>query len=466
MTSPLDDYLNPQGCPSERPRVETMAAATRELHDAIDDAIRENGVPYLHPRDRTIMLDLLGSRRMIEWQEGKADFVFEGEGCWSELDQVYARYGVEATRQLLGKIRGIENAAGANLTDCGMQACALLFDALVRKGTHAILMRQVYNKTRKYLEWVCERVGATMTIVDDGDYTALAAAVREETVLIFAETFTNPLTRAIDPERLGSFAATLRRDKARRLKLIVDNTIASAWNLKKPLLDQDGIDFVVASGTKSLAGQDRDLWGYIASNNIDVLNEIMDLQAMRGGLLDWRRAEAILSGLETAKSAFERRCMSATRVAAFLEGHPQVADVFHPSCPAHPDRMAVDKYYRLPGSLLSLRLVHATEEEAKHFADVLVTCRLPRYALSFDGLTTKVNHHLTVSEYFTPVEELKRMGIDRLVRLGIGIEAPEDIIACLNWALWHYREISPTDVLDWQDQRIQELGIGPSKRAP
>ena len=464
MTSPLDDYLNPQRCPNARPQVETMAAATRELHDAIDDSIREHGVPYLHPHDRTIMLDLLGSRGMIEFQEGKASFVFEGVACWSELAQVYARYGVEATRQLLTQVRSIEHAAGATLTDCGMQACALLFDALVQEGTHAILMRQVYNKTRKYLEWLCTRLGASMSIVDDGDYEALTAAVREETVLIFAETFTNPLTRAVDPERLGEFAATIRRDKARRLKLIVDNTIASAWNLKTPLLDQDGIDFVVASGTKSLAGQDRDLWGYIASNNVDVLNEIVDLQAMRGGVLDWRRANAILEGLDAARGAFERRCTSAARLAAFLESHPQVADVFHPSCPSHPDRKVIDKYYRLPGSLLSLRLVDASEEEAKHFADVLVTCRVPRYALSFDGLTTKVNHHLTVSEYFTPVEELKRMGIDRLVRLGIGVEAPEDIIACLNWALWHYQEISPTEVLDWQDQRIQELGIRPPKR--
>ena len=463
MTSPLDEYLDPQRCPRKRPPVEAMAAGTRELHDAIDDTIRERGVPYLHPRDRTIMLDLLGSHRMSEWQEGKANFVFAGEACWSELKQVYARYGVEATRQLLKRVSNLENAAGAILTDCGMQASALLFDALVRKDTHAILMRQVYNKTRKYLEWLCDRVGASLTIVDDGDDSALSAAVREDTVLVFAETFTNPLTRAIDPERLGALAVNARRDKARRLRLIVDNTIASAWNLRQPLLDQDGIDFVVASGTKSLAGQDRDLWGYIASNNVDVLNEIMDLQAMRGGILDWRRAEVILASFDTARKAFERRCASATRIAAFLESHPRVAEVFHPSSPGHPDREAIDKHYRLPGSLLSLRLADASEADAKHFADVLVTCRVPRYALSFDGLTTKVNHHLTVSEYFTPIEELKQMGIDRLVRLGIGIEAADDIIACLNWALWHYREVSPEDVLAWQTQRIEELGIGRSE---
>ena len=82
-------------------------------------------------------------------------------------------------------------------------------------------------------------------------------------------------------------------------------------------------------------------------------------------------------------------------------------------------------------------------------------------SLSFDALSTKVNHHFTVSEYFTPVEELLRMGIDRLVRLGIGIEAASDIIACLNWALWNFKNVSLEDVAAWQAQRANELGIAP-----
>jgi cystathionine beta-lyase/cystathionine gamma-synthase len=459
MTADIADYLDPTGCPAARPSLDAMASGTRQLHRGIDQAIRESGVPYLHPSDQTIMLDLLGSRRMVEWQESKASFVFEGDGCWSELPQVYARYGVQNTRQLLAEVRTLEEAPGAVLTDCGMQACALLFDVLVRPRSHAVLMQQVYNKTRKYLELLCQRLGAEVTVVEDGDYAALEAAVRENTVLIFAETFTNPLMRAVDPERLGRFTLNARKTKARGLRLIVDNTIASPWSLKQPLLNHEGIDFVVASGTKSLGGQDRDLWGYIASKNLDVLNELMDLQAMRGGILDWRRAKALLAGLPAAQSAFVGRCESAARVAAFLQQHPKTGEVFHPSLPDHPDRRTIDTHYKLSGSLLSFRLKGADEETTKHFADVLATCSVPRYALSFDGLATKVNHHFTVSEYFTPVEELERMGIDRLVRLGIGIEAADDIMACLNWALWHYDQTSPQDVLEWQAQRARDLGI-------
>lgn len=459
MAPRINEYLDPGRCPGEKPSLDEMAVATRELHEGVDAAIRRAGVAYLHPESPTINLDLLGSARMTTWQESKASYVFEGTSCWSELNPVYARYGAEPTRKLLAEVRQLEKAPGAVLTDCGMQACALLFDVLVRPDTHAVLMRQVYNKTRKYLERVCERVKARWTIVDDGDQDALDAAVQLETVLVFAETFSNPLTRAVNPAQLGAWAVRTRKERAPRLRLVLDHTIASPWALKRRPLEQEGIDFVVASGTKSLGGQDRDLWGYVASGDADVLNEVMDLQAMRGGILDWRRASAILAGLPAARTAWERRCQSAAKIAAFLARHPVVGEVFHPSLPTHPDRACIQEHYDFFGSLLSLRLAEGDEADAKHFADVLATCGVLRYALSFDGPTTKVNHHRTVSEYFTPAEEIARMGIEGIIRLGIGIEEPDDIMACLNWALWNFRSVSPQEVRRWQQDRSEELGL-------
>src|SRR5262249_396784 len=149
-----------------------------------------------------------------------------------ELPQVYGRYGVETTRTLLKKVLELENARAAILTDCGMQACALLFDTLIKPGSHAVLLRQVYNKTRKYLEWLGGRIGCTVSIVDDGDYPALEKSIRKSTALIFAETFTNPLLRAVDPVRLGGLVTRARQALAPNLRLIVDNTIASPWALK------------------------------------------------------------------------------------------------------------------------------------------------------------------------------------------------------------------------------------------
>jgi cystathionine beta-lyase/cystathionine gamma-synthase len=90
---------------------------------------------------------------------------------------------------------------------------------------------------------------------------------------------------------------------------------------------------------------------------------------------------------------------------------------------------------------------------------VLATTIVVRYALSFDGLATKVNHHKTVSEYFTPLPDLKRSGFDRLIRLAVGMEEADDLIAALNWTLHHGASLTTTDIESWQQQRMTSLGL-------
>ncbi|MFN8061726.1 MAG: PLP-dependent transferase, partial [Vicinamibacterales bacterium] len=167
----------------------------------------------------------------------------------------------------------------------------------------------------------------------------------------------------------------------------------------------------------------------------------------------------ILGDLELAEGRHARRSDTASRVAAFLAGHPRVSEVFHPSLPSHPDATAIAADYRRFGSLLSFRVAGADEARTRHLADVLATCLIVRYALSFDGLATKVNHHKTVSEYFTPPEELRRSGFDRLIRLGIGLEEADDLIAVLNWTLHHGDRVSTADVDEWQRTRRADLGL-------
>ncbi|MGQ0733392.1 MAG: PLP-dependent transferase [Acidobacteriota bacterium] len=393
----------------------------------------------------------------MEWQESKAAFLFGRDGCWSELPPLYARYGTTATRALIDALQRLEHASAVLVCDSGMQATALLFDTLLTPRSHAVLMRQVYNKTRAYLAWLADRVGATVSIVDDGDMAALAAAMRPDSRFVFAETFTNPLVRAQDFEALGAVTARAR-SQAPALKLVIDSTIATPWAFERPLLDH-GVDVVLGSGTKALSGTDRDLWGYIATREAPLANAVMDLMAMRGGILDWRRATAILQGLDGAADRHLRRCRTATRVATFLATHPKVTEVFHPSRPDHPDGAAIARDYVRPGALLSFRVAGADEDGTRHLADVLATCTIVRYALSFDGLTTKVNHHKTVSEYFTPSSELRRNGFDRLIRLAIGLEEADDLIAVLNWTLHHGDAISPAEVERWQGARMAALGL-------
>jgi cystathionine beta-lyase/cystathionine gamma-synthase len=455
--SRVERWLNPASCPAERPPLDAMADETRRLHHALDAHARRTGIPYLHPDEPTVQLDLYGSARTIAWQEGKAQFLFASEGCWSELPHLYARYGTTATAALIARLKALEHAGCALVCDSGMQATALVFDTLLTPGGHAVLMRQVYNKTRSYLEWLAQRVGGGVTVVDDGDHAALTNAIRETTCFVFAETYTNPLLRAQDLDALRAIVET-GRGKAALLKLVVDSTIATPWAFTRPLLEQ-GVDVVVASGTKALGGQDRDLSGYIATNDSQIANALMDLVAMRGGILDWRRAAAILEGFDGADAAHRRRSESASRVAAFLANHPLVSEVFHPSLATHPDAAAIRRHYVRHGSLLSFRVRGADEARTQHLADVLATCLIVRYALSFDGLATKVNHHRTVSEYFTPIEQLRRNGFDRLIRLAVGLEAADDLCAVLNWTLHHGDAVRPADVDAWQQARIASLTI-------
>lgn len=453
--SALTPWLDPAHCPPEPPPRAAMSAATQTLHDALDAHARRAGVPYLHPDEPTVQQDLFGSARVIAWQEGKAAFLFAAEGCWSELPPLYARYGTGPTGDLIARLKTLEGAGAALVCDSGMQATALVFDTLMTPGAHAVLCRQIYNKTKSYMRWLVERLGGALTIVDDGDHAAIAAAIRPSTRVVFAETFTNPLVRAQDIPALVALVAGARAT-APGLMLVIDSTIATPWAFETPLLAH-GVDVVVASGTKALGGSDRDLWGYIVTNDTPAANAVMDLMAMRGGILDWRRAAAIVSGLDGAGDLHARRSATATRVAAFLATHPRVSELFHPSRPDHPDAAVIARDYRRHGSLVSFRVRGADEAGTRHVADVIAMTAVVRYALSFDGLATKVNHHQTVSEYFTPPDELRRSGFDRLVRLGIGLEDADDLIAALNWALHHADAVTPDAVRQWQSARAASL---------
>jgi cystathionine beta-lyase/cystathionine gamma-synthase len=454
----IRDYLDPAGAPNERPRLGAMGAATRELHDALDAHAREDGIAWLHPERRTIQRDLLGSPNVVAWQEAKAAFLIAGGGAWSELPHLYARYGTPGGAALIARLRELEGAGAVMVTDSGMQALALIADVVIRKGAHGIVMRQIYNKTKTFFEWSAKRAGATLTFVDDGDLDAIRAAITPQTSFLFAETFTNPLMRAQD-------VPALRALLPKTAHLIIDGTIATPWAFREPLLAQ-GATIVSGSLTKALGGQDAALGGYIATDDDEVGNAVMDLIAMRGGILDDERARVVAAQLapiegneSLASRAHARRCETAARIAAFLAEHPRIERVFHPSRPDHPDAAVIAREYVRHGSIVSFRVRGADERAHRHIADVLVSCGVLRYALSFDGLATKVNHHRTVSEYFTPADVVEKAGIDRLIRLGIGIEDADDLVACLNWTLHSFERVTVDELDAWRAARATELAL-------
>lgn len=457
----LTAWLDPATCPETPPPLDAMAPATQALHRALDAHAVASGRPYLHPSRPSLQLDLFGSADVIAWQEGKAAFLFEGEGCWAELPHLYARYGTDDGRALIAKLKALYGAKAVLLADCGMQAVALTADVLLEPGSHAICLRQVYNKSRTFLEKLTAKLGGSCAVVDDAAWPALApqldAALQRTTTLLFAEALTNPLLRVQDVAALVAWTRKARAI-APNLRLVVDDTISTPWGHHQPLLAQ-GVDVVVGSGTKALGGEDTDLWGYVATRHVDLANAIMDLQALRGGGLDGARARSVQQSLPLAQERHAQRCRSASHIAAFLADHPAVAEVFHPSRPDHPDAAVIARDLARHGSLLSFRLRDGTEADHRRVADALGTTLAVRYALSFDGLCSKVNHHPTVSEYFTPPPVRKKLGCDRLIRLGVGLEDPKDLCACLNWALHHGKQLTDAQLAAWQSERKRALGL-------
>ena len=452
-------YLDPTVAPTDSPLINEMEMETRTLHETIDQEIRRSGHPSLHPAGTTVQTDLFGSPQIIAWQEAKGASTMLGEECWSNLPQIYARYGTEPGRKLMEVIQSLERARGVLLTDCGMQATSIVQDVILRPDGHAIISRQVYNKSKAYLTWTSQRLDIQVTIVEHLTPEVLATEARPNTTLVFAETYTNPLMRALDVVGLAAGAERLRANGSPNLRLVIDNTIATPWAVATPLLAHKGVDAVVAAGTKALGGEDRDMWGYIASNRIPLLNQAMDIQAMRGGALSWRSSAALLDSIASAEDRFRKRCSNADTIVQFLEAHPQVSEVFHPTATNYIDAEIYQTQYKLGGSIISFRLDGQSEEETRHFCDVLATTIVFRYSLSFDGLVSKVNHHKSVSEYYAPPPLLKKQGIDRIIRLGIGVEAPTDLLACLNWALWNFKTLSEEEVLKIQGLRIKSLNL-------
>ncbi len=451
-TVPLS--LRPQQSRQPVPELTAMSEQTQRIHSGIDAAIRTNKVPYLHSLGPTVQMDMIGSDTVIEWQEKKQESLFLGETCWAELPPLYARYGTADSQKLTALVKQWESAKAAIVTDCGMQAIAIVFDCFVEKDSHSIVFGQVYNKTLAYLRRLHQLVGGDVTVVDNGDYQALHSSVRASTRLVFAECFTNPHLRAHDPKRLSALGVDNPQ-----LSVIVDTTIATPMAFAQPLLSNPGIAVVVASGTKALGGEDRDMWGYAATHSVDTANRCMDLLAMRGGILDWRRAHAIVNHWETAVKDASRRETSARKLAEFLHNHPLVSTVWHPSLHSHPDSSVVAQHYEATGSLLSFTIQGATDDEARHMADVVCMTGIVRYALSFDGVVTKVNHHKTVSEYFTTKDQAEQLGYLGLIRVGVGLEDAGDLLAVFDWALRNANKITQQELKAWQQKRRADLGL-------
>lgn len=345
---------------------------------------------------------------------------------------LYARYGNPTVAALESAVAAVEGARGAVAYASGMAAlhAALLAAATPRGETapqpRAILAaRDLYGATTVLLEELFVARGVVVAYTDMCDLGAVEAALadlRPEVVLV--EQLSNPLLRVVDVAGLAA------RCRAAGARLVVDSTIATPV-LQRPL--GLGADIVVHSATKYLSGH-GDTLGGVAAARTALLHDTLARQArLLGASLGPFEAQQTLRGLKTLALRFERQCASAARIANFLEGHPAVVRVHYPGLPGHPQHaLAAAAFGGRFGGLVSFELAGDTVA-LQRFVDGL---RLFLPATTLGDIYSLVSVPAIASHRELGPERRAERGIsEMLVRLSIGIEAVEDLIADLEAAL-------------------------------
>ena len=292
-------------------------------------------------------------------------------------------------------------------------------------GAHIVAVDDLYGGSRRLLERVRKRsMGIDVTQLDLTDAGALEAAIRPSTRLVWIETPTNPLLKLVDLEQVAAIA------RRRGVLSAADNTFASPY-VQNPL--EFGFDIVVHSTTKYLNGHSDMVGGCaIVGDNAELADKLRYLQNAVGAIQGPFDSFLALRGLKTLALRMERHCASALKIAQWLERHPKVKRVFYPGLESHPQHALARKQMRAFGGMISAEL-NGTLDDVRRF---LERCRLFALAESLGGVESLIEHPAIMTHGSVPPEVRASLGIgDTLVRLSVGIEEPDDLIADLAAAL-------------------------------
>jgi cystathionine gamma-lyase len=321
-------------------------------------------------------------------------------------------------------IADLEGGSAAFAFASGLAAIATTLECLDH-GAHIVAVDDLYGGSRRLLERVRKRsMGIEVTQLDLSDASALDAAIRPSTRLIWIETPTNPLLKLVDLERVAAIA------RRRGVLSAADNTFASPY-VQNPL--EYGFDIVVHSTTKYLNGHSDMVGGCaIVGGNAELADRLRFLQNAVGAIQGPFDSFLALRGLKTLALRMERHCTSALKIAQWLERHPKVKRVYYPGLESHPQHALAQKQMRAFGGMISAEL-KGTLDDARRF---LERCRLFALAESLGGVESLIEHPAIMTHGSVPPEVRASLGIgDTLVRLSVGIEEPDDLIADLGAAL-------------------------------
>ena len=305
----------------------------------------------------------------------------------------------------------------------GMAATGTILE-LVASGGHIIAMDDLYGGTRRLFSGVRERsAGLDFSYVDLSDLDAAAAALRDNTAMIWIESPTNPLLKLVDLRGIVTLA------KKSGAIVVVDNTFATPY-LQRPL--EYGCDIVMHSATKFINGHSDMVGGVVATSSDKLAKRLAYLQNSIGSVSGPFDSFLALRGLKTLDVRMERHCSSSLKIAEWLENDERVERVIYPGLPSHPQHELAKTQMPGFGGIVTF-FIKGDLENARRF---LERCQVFALAESLGGVESLVDHPAIMTHASVPAEEREKLGIsDTLIRLSVGIEAVDDLITDLDQAL-------------------------------
>ena len=305
----------------------------------------------------------------------------------------------------------------------GMAAIGTILE-LLDSGDHIIAMDDLYGGTRRLFSGVRERsAGLEFSYVDMTDVGQVANAIRENTRMLWIESPSNPLLKLVD------FTAVTKLAEGRDILLVCDNTFATPY-LQRPV--ELGCDIVMHSATKFLNGHSDMVGGVVATPREDVAEKLAYLQNSIGSIAGPFDSFLALRGLKTLDVRMERHCRSAAAIAEWLEEDARVERILYPGLTSHPQHELAKRQMPGFGGIVTF-FIKGDIENARRF---LERCRVFALAESLGGVESLVDHPAIMTHASVPAEERAALGInDQLIRLSVGIEGLDDLIADLDQAL-------------------------------
>ena len=374
-----------------------------------------------------IIDDPLGSAVTPIYQT--STFSFEdadhGARCFSGEDKgyIYTRIGNPTINELEHAVAKLENGYGGIAVSSGMAAVNTVYMTYLGQGKHLVAHNALYGPSRAIMEGLWVKFGIESTFVDATDPINVANAIRPNTSLIFLETPANPTIGITDLEAVVAIA------KKHNIPVCVDNTFCSPY-LQQPF--DFGVDVVLHSMTKFINGHADIVAGIIIAKTKEHYDRIRPVMVNMGCNMDPHQAWLTRRGLKTLGIRIDRAQENAMKVATFLENHPKVEWILYPGLTSHPQYELGKRQMKGPGAMISFGLNGGLEAGKRMMNSV----QMALLAVSLGGIETLIQHPASMTHSKLSSEAKKIAGIsDGLVRLAVGIEDIEDIIADLSQAL-------------------------------